>query len=120
MRRGWSDASRTWQTERNDPVLMWQFKEWRCQYEPDSQLTGRLVVYIGAEAIVDVKSSAGPDAQARALRLREIAYLTHLRSQGRLRTSAWAGTLASRGERGARQQPSRSAGAEQIRSATDK
>lgn len=76
---GWSRLHTRNMHDRNAPIVMWQFKNWRCEYEPGCDASGRLVVYAGPDAVIERRSASGVDAHARALALRVLAEMTDLR-----------------------------------------
>ena len=74
--------------DHSDPIVMWQFKDWRCEYLPDCESSGKLVVYFGPHGILERKCGSGSEARARAMPLRVLAEKAHRRSPIRLSSQA--------------------------------
>ena len=62
--------------------LMWRYERWRCEYEPASGDTGRLVVYSEDEPVLELLSVPAADSHARALALRALTVLATNRLSG--------------------------------------
>jgi hypothetical protein len=67
-------------------LTLWHYERWHCVYEPFSDAFGRLVVYSGQDALLEMPKVAQEDATARATGLRALAQLATFRMGGRRAT----------------------------------
>ena len=74
--------------DHSDPIVMWQFKDWRCEYLPECESFGKLVLYFGPQGILERTCGSGSEARARAMRLRVLAAKAHRLSPIRLSSDA--------------------------------
>ena len=67
---------------RTFPLTLWDYERWCCVYEPLSDGFGRLVVYSGSDAVLEMPRVSQLDAEDRAIRLRMLAQLATNRLAG--------------------------------------